>query len=281
MIRIAHVSDLHLIEPDYRRRGTADRYRLRFLSAGRAIDPERRKSKAIAALRAASQAEHVVLTGDLTEEGLPAQFEVLAEVLREAGVREDRVTLLPGNHDAYALPDAFARALQGPLRGYASASIPGLPVDLGEALLLPVWTAVSQSFVRSGGVLQRDDQDRIDALARRERMLIVAQHHPPTRHGGTIRNWIDGLYNARSATALLARHAHLHFLHGHLHRPESHGVERGRCEQVHCAGAAVQSGEQVRFYDLDNGSLRPLDRGPGAHLAAESAGGSGALTVLA
>jgi 3',5'-cyclic AMP phosphodiesterase CpdA len=255
--RIAHITDLHLVEHDYARRSARDRRRLQYLNTGRNIDPERRRLKAVAALRAASCADHIVITGDLTEDGTLAQFEVLAEVLAEAQIEPGRVTLVPGNHDLYSAPDAFRRALQGPLRPYAVAGAPDDPVDLGEALLLPVCTAVPQSYLYSHGVLSRPDCERITALARRRRTVIVAQHHPPLGHRNPIRNWIDGLRNVATSAALLMMHAHVHVLHGHLHAQASRQLEGGRPAQVHCAAAVLESAAHVRFYAADRHGFVP------------------------
>jgi 3',5'-cyclic-AMP phosphodiesterase len=275
-MRIAQVTDLHLVEPAYARRDAAARYRLRYLNAGRAIDPEARRARVASALRAARGAEHVVITGDLTEDGSPVQFELLADLLDGSGLAPDRVTLVPGNHDFYGAHDAFARALRGPLRAYARASTPGRPVELSSALLLPVSTAVPQTCLRSGGLLQSADVERIEALARgRRRTLVVAQHHPPTRQRGALRQLVDGLANARSATELLSRHEHVHVLHGHLHTRRSRGLVPGRPEQVHCAPAALESEAHLRFYELDEHGLVPLEA-----VAPEGRPAGAALTPL-
>jgi 3',5'-cyclic AMP phosphodiesterase CpdA len=257
--RIAHITDLHLVEHEYARRSRGDRYRLQFLNTGRRIDPARRRAKAVAALRVAARADHVVLTGDLTEDGSPAQFEAVAEVLSEAEVAPERVTLVPGNHDLYAAPDAFRRALAGPLRRYAATSTAGTVIDLGAALLLPISTAITQSVWRSAGVLHAPDVERISSLLRRWRgPLIVAQHHPALGHRNPIRNWIDGLCNAAVSAALLALHAHLHVLHGHLHAAARRRVASERAAQVHCAGAVLESAAHVRFYDAGEHGLFAL-----------------------
>jgi 3',5'-cyclic-AMP phosphodiesterase len=260
--RIAHITDLHLVEHEYARRNASDRYRLRYLNTGRNIDPARRRAKAVAALRAAGQADHVVVTGDLTEDGSPAQFEAVAEVLDEAGLDPERVTLVPGNHDLYTAANAFQRALEGPLRSYAAASEPGAAVDLGAVLVLPICTAVPQSFLRSAGVLHARDAERISLLARRKGTLIVAQHHPPLGHGNPIRNWIDGLCNVAMSAALLALHAHMHVLHGHLHVATSHQIDgHERAAQVHCAAAVLQSAAHVRFYEASADGFTPMTTG--------------------
>jgi 3',5'-cyclic AMP phosphodiesterase CpdA len=98
------------------------------LSLGRPIEPRERRervARALAEVRA-SGVDHLLITGDLTEDGAPEQFEVLAEVLGDSRIPPDHITLVPGNHDAYAGADNYAAALEGPLRAYARTA----PSDL-------------------------------------------------------------------------------------------------------------------------------------------------------
>src|SRR5689334_5809263 len=101
MTRIAHISDLHLLEDKHQLRAAGERLRLSFLSFGRRLDAEERRQRLRSALWSyrASGAEHLVVTGDLTEDGTEAQFEALAEVFLDSGIDPREVTLVPGNHD--------------------------------------------------------------------------------------------------------------------------------------------------------------------------------------
>ena len=265
MFDLAHVTDLHLLERNHRERSGLPWQRLHYLSAGRPLDAEARRARALAALQTAGRkAAHVVLTGDLTEDGVPAQFELLAEVLAESGIDPRRLTLVPGNHDVCSDFDAFQRALRGPLRAYAATSGPAGIVPIGQgAWLLPVCTAIPQSVVRSCGRLADDDVVRIRELAhdaRRARKLpLVAQHHPPHGFGGAAWNWIDGLLNADVGRSLLDTHSRLHVLHGHTHKHESATFAPGRAPQAHSGAAAVASADNVRFYRMSREALLPVD----------------------
>jgi 3',5'-cyclic AMP phosphodiesterase CpdA len=112
------------------------------LSLGRALDAGARRKKLVRSLRTAvrSGADHVIVSGDLTESGTPEQFEALADALHEVRIDPEHLTLVPGNHDAYAAPDAWARALEGPLRAWAmaSATAPGKIVERGGLAILPL-----------------------------------------------------------------------------------------------------------------------------------------------
>src|SRR5690348_1512783 len=112
MTRIAHLSDLHLLEDDLAARSLKERLRLSFLTFGRSIDAIARRARVARALQNAweAEADHLVITGDVTEDGIESQFLVLADVLRESDWPAHRVTLVPGNHDAYAEEDAWSRA---------------------------------------------------------------------------------------------------------------------------------------------------------------------------
>jgi Icc protein len=103
-MRIAHVSDVHLLHPHR----AAASLSARLVSYARAFDPVARKARLerALALAVARGADHVVVSGDLTEIGAPAQFEAFGEALANAGLRGDQVTLVPGNHDAYGAASA-------------------------------------------------------------------------------------------------------------------------------------------------------------------------------
>jgi 3',5'-cyclic-AMP phosphodiesterase len=263
MRTIAHITDIHLVEHDHAARRFTERVRLAYLNTGRSIDTHGRSQRLLQALRAAAGCDHIVLTGDLTEDGAPTQFELLAEVLSEARVSPERVTLVAGNHDLYTAPDAFERALRGPLRAYAGTSRVGVPIDLGTALLLPIATAVPQPLPLSYGALRPEQALRIGALASdryvRQRPLIVAQHHHPLGYRNPIWNLIDGIENARGFAELLGAHEQLYVIHGHTHERSSTTIRRGRAPQVHSGAAIFDSGRNVRLYHAACSGLHSVE----------------------
>jgi 3',5'-cyclic-AMP phosphodiesterase len=264
MLDLAHVTDLHLVERGHRNRTGAEWHRLQILSAGRTIDYASRKEKAVQALRRAGRnAAHVVVTGDLTEDGVPAQFELLGELLAEAGLEPERVTLVAGNHDLYTDARAFERALQGPLRKYARTSQPGRLLDVGHALVLPIATAVRKPITRSSGVFLPEQARQIAHYASdcrlRGRPLLIAQHHPPLGYRNPIWNYIDGIDNVSGFARLLQAHRHLHVLHGHTHHHGSRALDGRVAQQIHSAGAIFDDPTRARCYHARGGELNPLD----------------------
>jgi 3',5'-cyclic AMP phosphodiesterase CpdA len=86
MRRIAHISDVHMLDPHAKRSGARYRFATKAVSLGRPIDPRARAQKFARALTAAkaSGAEHVVISVDLTELGDATEFEHFADVLDAA-----------------------------------------------------------------------------------------------------------------------------------------------------------------------------------------------------
>ncbi len=269
MTRIAHLSDLHVLEDHHQSRAAKERLRLRYLSFGRPLDAAGRRERLRASLeRVRDEAvDHLVVTGDLTEDGTDAQFEALAEVLTEEVRDPEKVTLVPGNHDAYTDVHAFDRALEGPLEPFARTSRPGQVVLFDGVAFLPLSTTIDQAFTRSGGIVGTEDLAALDALAgdpvMRRRALVVAQHHPPTSHPVPGMGFIDGLQNHRQERALLDRHPHLHVLHGHTHRASDRAVGAVPEPRVFCTTAVVEHARPLRLYDCEGGRLRPVPEGDG------------------
>jgi len=279
MTTIAQLSDLHLIEDNYDERPLSTRARLSCLSLGRPLEPRERRervSRALAEVRA-SGADHLIITGDLTEDGAPEQFEVLAEVLADAHIPAERITLVPGNHDAYDAAENYAAAMEGPLRAYAKTSTIGSPLAFRDVTLVPVSTAFHQSPLRSAGAIAKTELEGLERMvsdtAFRGRPLVFVQHHPPGRHFLPPLQWVDGLLEHSALSSMAERIAHLHVLHGHTHRAVNRPVRQGEAPRIFSALAVVESEDALRLYDASPAGLTPL--------AADLADGIGAVVALA
>ncbi|AKU96208.1 metallophosphoesterase [Labilithrix luteola] len=288
MLRIAHLSDVHILDPHTRR--SAARYRItaRAVSMGRSVDPRERARKLSRGLAAAkaSGAGHVVISGDLTELGDANEFEHFATLLDEARLPDGSVTLVPGNHDAYTSADGWKKAMAGPLKRWSSASafLTGQVVERGDVVLMPIDTSCFQSIARSGGHLTSDAVDAVHSRLRdpafTDKSIILVFHHPPfVTERNAVWQWIDGLRGYAHAVDLLGKHPRLQILHGHLHKvvdsivrlgkgalarvedvarlsPRDAGRETARA-RIFGAPAVVDDGERprVRLYDVRDGAL--------------------------
>jgi 3',5'-cyclic-AMP phosphodiesterase len=267
---LAHFSDLHVIERDYRLRSKLQRSRLRALGLTLDIDYEsrsRRVAKALSTIRE-MEPDHVLITGDLTEDGVDAQFEALAELLHDSGLDPEKITLVPGNHDGYSGFGAWDRALAGPLRSFLVGSNIETPVVLPTAVVIPVSTMIeNQVFFRAQGVLRLNELERVRRVysdpAFVDRAIVVAQHHPPSSHLLPPMEWLDGTINAKHMKRMLLEKHRLHIVHGHLHYSSSEHIKGRPYPQVLSTASTRDQWDQedsVRFYKVEQGMLRSLTR---------------------
>lgn len=178
--------------------------------------------------------DHVALTGDLTHMGLAAEVAEAATWLARIGPPE-RVTLVPGNHDAYgaardhAVMDAWRPYANSDAAPAGSEPFPSLRVrgplalvGLSSAVPTPLHLATGRlgaAQLAPLGDLLRD----LDALGL---CRVVLVHHPPTRREVS---WRRRLTDGPALCALLARAGAELVLHGHAHRfvrdaiPGAHG----------------------------------------------------------
>jgi 3',5'-cyclic AMP phosphodiesterase CpdA len=262
--RIAHLSDVHMLDARPSRARSGYSMGHRFLSFGRPLDATERQKKLARALSAARRvgADQVVISGDLTEIGSPGEFECLGEALHDSGIAPERITLVPGNHDLYTSADAWTLALDGPLAAFraTSATEPGRIIECAGVRFMPLDVARFQPLTRSAGWIE---DATLDAVQRRaadpglaDRPLLVVQHHPPFVRATQAWQWVDGLIGAARLMSILETFRHLFVLHGHLHSAVNRVLGCG-VARVLGATAIVddKEGPRVRLYDVRDGRL--------------------------
>ena len=258
---IAHVSDPHLLSTRKNSFGT------RFVSLGRPLDVTQRFERAVKAFSNARRAgaEHLVLSGDLTEMGEAEEFEVLAEALALSGFAADDVTLVPGNHDRYGAPDAWTKALDGPLAPYRRNAADGGSgrgarlTDLGAVRIIALDVTRSQPFTRSAGCFGGATFDTFASWISDEAVLreplVVVQHHPPYARGPFMQ-WIDGLEGWECEAALFERAPNAQILHGHIHRQEERAL-LNRPNRILGVAALVDDSANIRLFEVTRDGLVP------------------------
>ena len=167
--------------------------------------------------------DHVVITGDLANLGLRAELEAAARFVSAIG-GPDAVTLIPGNHDAYAgtdfsplLPWMTTNAAGASLQGQRAA-FPFLKV-FGDVALIGLSSAVKtppfHASGRLGPVQIGDLRQLLPRLANKGKARVVLIHHPPLPNPSDKRR---GLTDAAALTAVLCELGADLVLHGHNHR---------------------------------------------------------------
>ena len=189
--------------------------------------------------------DHIAVTGDLTNLGLPEEFPSTAEWLRQLGA-PDEVTVIPGNHDAYVQvhPDKGT----GHWRPYMTANEEGEALSpsprsgfpfvrrFGDLAIVALSSAVpTLPLVAAGrvGATQRAQlATMLDTLGRNGLFRIVLIHHPPLPGQA---GWRRSLRDAQTLRGILQDHGAELVLHGHNHE---HSVVE--CETV--SGPAIVVG---------------------------------------
>jgi len=265
MATIAQLTDLHLLEDSYAGRPLGPRARLSYLSFGRRLDPDKRRTRVADALQQVRErgVDHLLITGDLTEDGHLEQFEVLAQLLADSRIPAERITLVPGNHDAYIAGGAFAEAMDGPLEPYAATSALGTPLRFRDVTIVPVSTAFHQSPLRSAGAIAQDELTALAKIARSPSFagepLVFAQHHPPGRLVIPLVHWIDGLVEHAVLSNLFDTCPNLHVVHGHTHHRADLAVRDGEPSRIFSAEAVVDGVCPLRIYEIVPSGLAPLE----------------------
>lgn len=165
--------------------------------------------------------DHIAVTGDLINIGLPAEMDMAARWLASLG-SPDRVSVIPGNHDIYA-PIGRDRGIarwQAYMTGETSDDAPFPYVRrIGPVALIGLNSAIeTRPLVASGhlGVAQRRRlAATLDRLGSDGILRVVMIHHPPLP--GQARP-ARALKDAAALADILGRHGAELVIHGHNHR---------------------------------------------------------------
>jgi 3',5'-cyclic AMP phosphodiesterase CpdA len=174
--------------------------------------------------------DHIVVTGDLTHLALPAEFQEAKKILHSMGSPR-KVTVIPGNHDAYVKTDWNSTFLlwtdymaadkprhSGQMESHSHKIFPSLRIRDFVALVGLTSARPSGVFfaVGSVGKLQLQELEKILAeTGQRQLFRIVLIHHPPLP--GMV-SWRKRLTDGEALSMILKRQGVELVLHGHAHR---------------------------------------------------------------
>jgi 3',5'-cyclic AMP phosphodiesterase CpdA len=258
LFRIAHLSDLHVLSATgvewrrilFNKRITG--YANLLLRRGRTY---RRDYLRAVLAGAAAQADHVVVTGDITNLSLETEYEVAHALLKDVA-RSAEVTVVPGNHDIYLpavhrrrrFPYHFAEFLHSDLPQFAR-DLPAGPFPCvklrGPVAIVGLSSAVPRPPFVSAGYLGHVQLAALaELLAHPEvarRTPVVLIHHPPVDARWAMIRLHDGLVDAASLRRVLSRLSRGLVLYGHTHiRVRCRlATAFGALEVVSASGAAL------------------------------------------
>ncbi len=230
MFTLAHLSDIHLSPmPRAKRRDLIGKRMLGYVNwhRGRKLVHRREILDLITRDIIERKPDHIAVTGDLVNLGLPEEFLRAADWLHHLGP-PDRVTAIPGNHDAYVRlhPESGTGRWQPYMQANAAGELlmPTPPTlfpfvrRFGDIALVGLSSAIpTMPFIAAGKIGSVQRELLAEALVRLEReglFRVVLIHHPPLRGQA---GWHRGLRDAGRFSRVLKRHGAELVLHGHNH----------------------------------------------------------------
>jgi 3',5'-cyclic AMP phosphodiesterase CpdA len=220
---LAHLSDPHLPPlPAPRLRDLAGKRALGYLNWTRNRRHVHRRDvlDTLVSDMQAQVPDHIAITGDLVNLALEAEFAPSLTWLESVGT-PDRVTVIPGNHDAYvrATKHRFADVWRNYLDGDdAAADRPSFPSlrRRGPLALASVSTAVPTGPLMATGRLGHSQLEALERmltqLAGEQAFRVLLIHHP-LRSDSRIKRLTD----SADLLVVLRRYGVELILHGHDH----------------------------------------------------------------
>ena len=210
--------------------------------------------------------DHIALTGDLVNVSLPQEFRRAADWLA-AFDGPERITVIPGNHDAYVhVPWGEAMGLWGAyIAGDGAPPAESLDVfptlrRRGEIALVGLSSGVPKPPLLATGTLGETQ------IARAEKLLtnlaleglcrVVLIHHPPLEHELRFKHLTD----TAEFQAMIRRVGCELVLHGHNHRSETNRIE-GPLGSIPVIGVASASAAPDSKYGRARYHLIRIERG--------------------
>jgi 3',5'-cyclic AMP phosphodiesterase CpdA len=265
MLVLAHLSDIHLAPlPVPRPAELLSKRGLGFINWLRKRKAMHRP-EVLAAIVADVKAQtpgHIAVTGDLVNLSLSNEFAPARAWLERLGP-PDRVTFVPGNHDAYVrgADERAKREWHATMSGDAGESFPfvrrrGFVALVGLSTSLPTLPLAATGKLGEGQ-LQRLGEV-LGALGREGMFRAVLIHHPPTGD-----NYFRRLVDGQAFLEVLRKHGAELVLHGHHHTASLVWLSGPRYT-IPCVG--VPSASCARGYHDDPAgyNLYEIDGEPGA-----------------
>ncbi len=230
-------------------------------------------------------ADHLVVTGDLTNLSLGHEFAAVRGIFLEAGFSADDISVIPGNHDRYTRGSEASSRFEGYLSPFMRSDIDLGPVRFpfvrlrDGVAIIGLNSALSLPPLLARGEIGLEQLTRLEVLMSHPllggRFPVLLLHHPPYRHPGRQLHILEGLQDYhRFLDAVPSRSALL--LHGHLHRNVLRRIEEGgkrflvsgvSSSSYRFRGFGSEAVSSYTLYEMDAGGVEEIS-------------GSGVLYIL-
>lgn len=252
MIRLAHVSDIHITTDSYEwkredwfNKRLAAWFNLRWLGRGKLFRHADVVMKQMMKEIADRGVHHVVFSGDATALGFESEVKKAAELLE---VSKHAGMATPGNHDYCTRPAAMSGLFEKYFDPWLQGERIGSAIYPFAQRVGPVWLISVNSatgnrlFWDAGGAVSEEQLARFrELLVRLDKApRILVTHFPIALKGGQAELPARGLRNLSSVVEAAAQGGVSLWLHGHRHG--SYFLEKPKFSPFPaiCAGSATQ-----------------------------------------
>ena len=226
--RILHISDIHLWNFTWNpllwlgKRGLG----LANLALRRARKFRREEMPHLLLALEEDDADHLVVSGDLTTTSLPSEFDDFRRTFEGWLTGPERATVLPGNHDRYTQATYRKRVFDSLFGEYCGGGRLPFLKRLAEGLDLIGFDTSVPRPLSARGLVQAADVEKLTTLLAKVRensakTLLFVCHYPaevPPEHAKHERG--HELVDAHLLLEALSRFPiPVYWLHGHLHHP--------------------------------------------------------------
>lgn len=231
----------------------------------------------------AQKPDHIAVTGDIANIGLPAEYARGRDWLASLGPAHD-VSFIPGNHDIYVAgcADMAAREWGAHMRGDAGESFPYTRRRGPLALIGVSSGVVTAPFMATGEVGEAQLQKLgalLDTLKDESLFRVVTIHHPPVSLAAHHKRLID----ADALKAVIAAHGAELLLHGHDHRGMLNWLDGPDGARVPAVGVPSASAKPGMDHDPAGYNLYRIDgkdEGWSCEMISRGIGVDGAVTEI-
>lgn len=231
-MRIGHISDLHILALDKPRP-------LQFLNkrlvGGLNLLLNRSSAHSASVVQQALthldslNVDHIVISGDLTNLALNSEFAAARAIIDTIPNAEQRVSVVPGNHDYYTPGAARHRRFESHFQEFLKSDLPDYQLDQGypychlrgDVAIIGLNSGIATPWLFATG---RVDEEELEATSRlledpevQRRFKLVVVHHPllPDEHHSIQFN--RRLLNSEAVLDVVRRGDVDLVLHGHNH----------------------------------------------------------------